>query len=170
MNKPWNLIEVGPETQCNVVVFDHSLHVACLSADVFTGTLKPWTRRVLDLLLYCYYKSNCILMCYHRNNQVSCTLRISSVARWCFEWISSCKFMRTFWYFWPSWGSVTSLRKSSNSSTSCKNRFVMLEHTADNSLEDEALVTSIFNSSKSYFCPVLNFSSWLLSLNYCQLT
>lgn len=38
-HKPWILLEVGPETQCDVVIFDHSLHVACLSVDVVTGPL-----------------------------------------------------------------------------------------------------------------------------------
>lgn len=37
--KPWILLEVGPQTQCNVVIFHHSLHVACFGVNVLTGSL-----------------------------------------------------------------------------------------------------------------------------------
>lgn len=51
---------------------------------------------------------------------LSCTLRISSVVRRCFEWIISCRFMSVSWYFWPSCGSLLSLSRTSSSSISCK--------------------------------------------------
>lgn len=71
--------------------------------------------------------TKCFAVCKHKNNYD--TLRISSVVRWCFEWISSCKFMRDSWYFRPSCGSVTSLSRLSSSSISCKGQIrVVFDH------------------------------------------
>lgn len=128
IHRPWILLEVGPETQSNVVVFDHSLHVACLSIDICIGPLSPEKNTTQD-----HKSEKNITECLHLIFDVAkgqksirhpvildcecCTLRISSVVSWCFMWISSCRFMRSSRYIWTSCESAASLSRSSSSST-----------------------------------------------------
>lgn len=158
-HKPWILLEVGPQTQCDIFIFHHSLHVACLGVDVRTGPLwagRNTARKKTGMfpkspshrLGPCkntnkqrvHIVTRCFVMCkYHYD---SCTLRVSSVVRRCLEWISSCKFMSASWYFWTSCGCVTSLSRTSSSSISYKGHSLChrLCNTSDPPLSKESFI------------------------------
>lgn len=47
-HKPWVLLEVGPQTQCDVVIFQHGLHVARLGVCVRAGPLSARGKTLID--------------------------------------------------------------------------------------------------------------------------
>lgn len=120
-NQPGVLLEVCPQTQGDVVIFHHGLHVPCLGVRVHAGPLPKMGRNIK-------WSPPEKAPCNHTKHLPGAngaTLRISSVIRRCLWWTSSCRFMSSSWCFRPSCGSLTN---TSSSSINCDRKLWLNQH------------------------------------------